>query len=97
MRGGVLSPKWGLEPLVIKPFSRSQEMWLPAVLSHLNYRSITRKDIKYQIKSIFSTKVAIIVSHALPPPFSDDPNLVNTGVLHIFSGHIGAANNDGGV
>jgi len=66
------------------------------VLLHLNYRSITRKDIKYQIKSIFSKKVVIIVSHALPP-FSDDPNLVNMGVLHIVSRRIGAANTNGGV
>ena len=97
MKGGVLSPEWGLEPLVFKTFSRSQEMWLPSVMLHLNYRSITRKDIKYQINSIFSKKVAIIVSHSLPPPFSDDLNLVNMGVLHIVSGHIGAANTNGDV
>jgi len=33
-----------------------------------------------------------------PPPFPDDPNLViNMGALHIVSGHIGAANTNGGV
>jgi len=68
-----------------------------SVLLYLNYRSVTRKEIKYQISSIFSEKVAIFVSHALPPPFSDDPNLINMGVLHIVSGHISVANTNCGV
>jgi len=64
------------------------------MLFYLNYRSLTRKEIKYQIKSNFSENVAILVSHALPPP--SQMTLI-MGALHIVFGHIGDANTNGGV